>query len=192
VTGSAGQQAVVYRPAFGQRKAARPSRPRLTMLRPAAAADIAAIHALIADHAGEGRLLPRSVTDIAAHIDGFIVATQHNEVVGCVDLAALSSEVAEVRSLVVAPEARDHGVGSRLLRELTTRAALAQYDTLCAFTHSPAYFVQMGFAIVPHAWLPEKIDRDCRGCAEFRRCGQYAVAMPLDAAAVRLRGAVNG
>jgi hypothetical protein len=32
---------------------------------------------------------------------------------------------------------------------------------------------------VPHTWLPEKIEADCRACAQFRRCGQYAVMLPL-------------
>ena len=27
--------------------------------------------------------------------------------------------------------------------------------------------------------VPEKIETDCRGCAQFRRCGQYAVILPL-------------
>jgi hypothetical protein len=29
--------------------------------------------------------------------------------------------------------------------------------------------------------VPEKIERDCRSCAQFRRCGQYAVTLPLKA-----------
>ena len=50
---------------------------------------------------------------------------------------------------------------------------------LLAFTHAAGYFVHMGFSIVPHTWLPEKIEADCRSCALFRNCGQYAVMLPL-------------
>ena len=39
--------------------------------------------------------------------------------------------------------------------------------------------MKMGFTIVPHMWVPEKIERDCRSCAQFRKCGQYAVTLPL-------------
>ena len=60
------------------------------------------------------------------------------------------------------------------------RAAAAGFDKLCAFTHSPGYFVHLGFSIVPHAWLPEKIVTDCHACSQFRQCGQYAVVRPLD------------
>jgi amino-acid N-acetyltransferase len=141
--------------------------------------DVAAIHALIADHAAEGRLLPRAGSDIAAHLDRFVVATVNHRVVGCADLARLSPDLAEVRSLVVAGPARSTGVGRMLLRALIDRAARSDVQQLCAFTHSPAYFVRAGFSIVPHAWLPEKIAHDCRQCASFRRCGQSAMVLPL-------------
>ena len=108
-----------------------------------------------------------------------MVAIQQNRVVGCADLAPLSRTVAEVRTLVVTTDARSHGLGRRLVDELVSRATIAGFEKLCAFTHAPAYFVEMGFSIVPHVWLPEKIDVDCRNCAEFRRCGQYAVLLPL-------------
>jgi hypothetical protein len=32
---------------------------------------------------------------------------------------------------------------------------------------------------VPHTWVPEKIETDCRRCPQFRRCGQYAVTLSL-------------
>ena len=48
-----------------------------------------------------------------------------------------------------------------------------------AFTHEPSHFVRLGFTLVPHMWVPEKIERDCRSCAQFRKCGQYAVTLTL-------------
>jgi amino-acid N-acetyltransferase len=99
--------------------------------------------------------------------------------VGCADLAPLSASVAEVRSLVVDEQAQGAGLGRRLLRELAARAAATGFVQLCALTHAPAYFIKLGFSLVPHQWLPEKIDKDCRGCAQFRQCGQQAVVLPL-------------
>jgi hypothetical protein len=40
----------------------------------------------------------------------------------------------------------------------------------------------MGFSIVPHLWVPEKVFTDCVKCPMFRRCGQYAMVAPLDTA----------
>ena len=62
-----------------------------------------------------------------------------------------------------------------LVEELRQRARREGFDKLCAFTHAPGYFSQMGFSIVPHLWLPEKIFTDCVKCPLFRRCGQYAM-----------------
>jgi amino-acid N-acetyltransferase len=148
-------------------------------IRTATAEEADAIHSLIADHLAEGHLLARDRDEIALHAHRFVVAVDGGEVVACADLAPLSRTVAEVRSLVVSARARSQGVGRRLLDELIRRASITGFERLCAFTHSPAYFVQMGFSIVPHVWLPEKIETDCRTCTQFRQCGQYAVMLPL-------------
>ena len=65
-----------------------------------------------------------------------------------------------MRSLVVAGGARSCGTGRRLVRELEKRALVSGFESLTAFTHTPGYFVQLGFSIVPHTWLPEKIEAD--------------------------------
>jgi len=148
-------------------------------IRPATIADADAIHTLIADHLAEGHLLPRERGEVFVHVSRFVVACDGDRVVACADLAPLGRSVAEVRSLVVSEDARSIGAGRRLVDELVRRASAAGFDTLCAFTHAAAYFVHMGFSIVPHIWLPEKIETDCRTCVEFRRCGRYAVMLPL-------------
>ena len=149
------------------------------VIRAASDRDVDAIHQLIEAHVADGHLLPRRREEIAAHVSRFIVAVHARRVVACADLAPLSGTVAEVRSLVVSDAVRSRGVGRRLVDELARRAAASGFDTLCAFTHAAGYFVHMGFSIVPHTWLPEKIEADCRSCALFRTCGQYAVMLPL-------------
>lgn len=164
-------------------------------LRSATANDAGAIHALITEHLAEGHLLPRERGEIAVHAHRFIVACQVNRsvachvhgsvacedhrVVACAELAPLSRDVGEVRSLVVSQEARSLGLGRELIDELVARATVAGFEKLSAFTHAPSYFVQLGFSIVPHVWLPEKIVTDCHACPHFRRCGQYAVQREL-------------
>jgi N-acetylglutamate synthase-like GNAT family acetyltransferase len=149
-------------------------------LRTAVADDAGAIHELIDKYLSEGHLLPRALGEILVHVDRFVVAVHEDEVVAFAELAPLSRSVAEVRSMVVSRQARSLGVGRRIVDELIRRAAAAGFDKLCAFTHSPGYFVHLGFSIVPHAWLPEKIVTDCHACSQFRQCGQYAVVRPLD------------
>jgi N-acetylglutamate synthase-like GNAT family acetyltransferase len=156
-------------------------------IRTAEAHEANAIHDLIVEHLAEGHLLPRERGEILVHVHRFVVAVQgseqagqHGEVLACAELAPLSRSVAEVRSLVVSRDARSLGVGRRMIDEIQQRAVTAGFETLCAFTHSPGYFVHLGFSIVPHAWLPEKIVTDCHACRHFRHCGQYAVVRSLE------------
>jgi amino-acid N-acetyltransferase len=154
-----------------------------TTLRTADAPDAAKLHALISANLVEGHLLPRTLDELAVHVSRFVVAVRGRKVVGCAELAPLSPQVAEVRSLAVDGSARRHGVGTMLVEELRVRARREGFDKLCAFTHAPGYFIPMGFSIVPHLWIPEKIFTDCVKCPQFRRCGQYAMVLPLDSIA---------
>ena len=148
-------------------------------IRTAGESDVGAIYRLVSEHLTEGRLLPRSRDEIMSRIGRFLVAIDDGRVVGCADLAPLSRRVAEVRSLVVDDGVRSCGIGRQLVHELERRALVSGFEILTAFTHTPAYFVHLGFSIVPHTWVPEKIEADCRTCSQFRHCGQYAVMLPL-------------
>lgn len=150
-------------------------------LRQGAAADAAAIHALITANLDAGHLLPRTYDDVESHAARFVVAVKGNDVIGCGELAPLSGSVAEVRSLVVDERWRGQHAGVALVTALADRARDLGYVTLCAFTHQPSHFVRLGFSIVPHVWVPEKIAHDCTSCALFRQCGQYAVSLALRA-----------
>jgi amino-acid N-acetyltransferase len=153
--------------------------PKIT-LRTAEPANAKKIHALIAANQDEGRLLPRTLDDIAAHVDRFVVAVKGRSIVGCAELAPLSPQVAEVRSLAVDASARHLGIGHRLVEELRDRAKRAGFERFTAFTHTPAYFSRLGFSIVPHLWVTEKIHTDCVKCPLFRTCGKYAMLVNFD------------
>jgi len=152
-------------------------------LRTGVASDATAIHNLITANLSVGHLLPRTFDDIESHADRFVVAVADGKVIGCGELAPLSPEVAEVRSLVVDEACRGQRAGVSLVTALADRARELGYVTLCAFTHQPSHFVRLGFSIVPHVWVPEKIALDCVGCSQFRQCGQYAVTLALRAGA---------
>jgi amino-acid N-acetyltransferase len=148
-------------------------------LRSAGPADAPRLHALIAANRDEGRLLPRTLEDLGAHATRFVVAVNRGTIVGCAELAPLSPSVAEVRSLAVDSSARGSGLGQRIVDELGRRARRDGFTRLCAFAHAPAFFVRLGFSIVPHTWVPEKIAHDCGACDLFRGCGQFALTLDL-------------
>lgn len=148
-------------------------------LRRGVPADAQAIHALVVANLEAGHLLPRTLVELTSHASRFLVIEGDGQVVACAELAPLSSLVAEVRSLVVGSQHRHRGLGTSLLEALKVWARREGFETLCAFTHEPGVFVRLGFSMVPHQWIPEKISTDCVACPKFRSCGQYAMALPL-------------
>jgi amino-acid N-acetyltransferase len=157
------------------------SKARIT-LRTADASEAKKLHKLIQANLEEGHLLPRTLSELTVHANRFVVAVKGRSIVGCAELAPLSAHVAEVRSLAVDSKARGSGVGVLIVEELQRRAVRGGFEKLCAFTHAPGYFSRMGFSIVPHTWLLEKIFTDCVKCPQFRRCGQYGMVVPIEPA----------
>jgi amino-acid N-acetyltransferase len=149
-------------------------------LRTALGSEARRIHALILANLAEGHLLPRTLEEVMVHADRFLVAVKGRTIVGCGELAPLSHNIVEVRSLVIDPAHRQSGLGRQIVDELRARGRRQGFEKLCAFTHQPGYFVRMGFSIVPHIWVPEKIFTDCVKCPLFRACGQYAMIAELE------------
>ena len=147
------------------------------VIRSAAPQEAADLFRLITDNLQTGHLLPRPLGEVVRHTPRFLVAATESGVVGCAELAPLGTRVAEVRSLVVSGGFRGRGIGTRLLHSILDLARHQGYPEVCAFTHDPRPFVRLGFSIVPHPWIPEKIATDCRACVWFRRCQQYAVSI---------------
>ena len=96
--------------------------PRRLTLRTAVASEARRLHALIAANLEEGHLLPRTLGEIGAHADRFVIAVRGRRIVGCAELAPLSPQLAEVRSLAVESAERHRGIGTLLVSELRRRA----------------------------------------------------------------------
>lgn len=145
------------------------------VLRRGVESDASDLHALITANLASGHLLPRTMSELTVYAHRFTVASKGGHIIACGELMPLSRKVAEVRSLVVEDAARGAGLGRQIVADLRTRARREGFETLCAFTHNPAYFIRFGFSIVPHFWVPEKIATNCWSCDLFQRCGQYAM-----------------
>lgn len=149
--------------------------------RTARASDAAAVHRLIAHYAGEGILLPRTEDEIRKHIGRFLVLVEgrngSEKLLGCVALEPYGTELAEIRSLAVAPDARGRGigVGDRLLKAVLDTARRRKIARLFAVTHRADFFSRHGFTVGPRQTVPEKVERDCLTCPKQRRCKLVAV-----------------
>jgi amino-acid N-acetyltransferase len=168
-------------------------RSRRAKARHARPEDAPAIARLIAHYVAEGLLLPRSEADVVAGIGRFHVLVKDGGVVGCVALEPYAPALAEIRSLAVDPGARGAGLGSRLVRTALAEARRRRIARVFAVTHAPGFFVRHGFAPVPRATLPEKIERDCARCPRAPICRLAAVVAVLapERAALPVIGAAS-
>ena len=84
--------------------------------------DAEQIHDLIAAYSGDGTLLPRSLAEICENVRDFTVAESAQGIFqGCGALHLYGPHLAEVRSIVVRPEAKSKGTGGLLLQSLLDR-----------------------------------------------------------------------
>lgn len=124
--------------------ASQETRPDVTV-RLARNGDVAEIRALIEPHVASGTLMQRATEEIELLLPTFVVAEQDGSVVGCAALEVYSSRLAEVRSLVVAPQLRGTGLGRRLVEACLTMARERRVLEVMAITSNEDFFRAVGF-----------------------------------------------
>lgn len=152
-------------------------------VRPAVVADARSIMTLVNELAIQQVMLPRSPASVIENIRDFVIAEVGGEFAGCGALAITWSDIAEVRSLAVAPAMQKHGIGRVLVDALVDDARRLGIPRLFAFTYVPDFFAKMGFTICQHEDLPHKVFNDCMHCPKFLACDEIAMTRVLDAKA---------
>ncbi len=146
-------------------------------LRKARMADVQGIHALVMEGTAQGLLLPRSLNQIYTKLRDFWVL-DHGEgtpVIGCCALAIAWDNMAEVRSLLVAGNARRRGYGSLLVEACLGEARDFGINRVFSLTYQVAFFASLGFKEIPKENLPQKIWTDCIDCPKFPNCDEVAM-----------------
>lgn len=149
-------------------------------VRPAVVADARAIMTLVNELAIQQVMLPRSPASVIENIRDFVIAEVDGVFAGCGALAITWSDIAEVRSLAVAPAMQKHGLGRVLVDALVRDAERLGIPRLFAFTYVPGFFAKMGFTICQHEDLPHKVFNDCMHCPKFLACDEIAMTRALD------------
>lgn len=142
----------------------------------------------------DGTLLRRSYAEICENIRDFTVAetlpdTTDPEAqphfLGCGALHLYGPHLAEVRSIVLYPEARGQGAGGALLRALLAESADHGVTSTCLFTRLPEFFERYGFRVAERNAMPDKIYKDCQACPRLYACDEVAMVKgPLPQTAV--------
>lgn len=133
---------------------------------------------LVNSLSSDGTLLPRPFAEVCENIRDFtVVESAEGVFLGCGALHLYGPHLAEVRSIIVRPEAQDQGVGGLLLHALLKEAEEQAVGCVCLFTRIPNYFFHFGFRIVEDRMaLPDKIYKDCQKCPRLHRCDEVAMA----------------
>jgi amino-acid N-acetyltransferase len=148
--------------------------------------DAVNIFELVNSLSGDGTLLRRSYAEICENVRDFAVAeSESGGFLGCGALHLYGPHLAEVRSIVVKPEAKGQGAGGRLLQALIDEAEAQGVVSVCLFTRIPEFFFRFGFRIADRTTLPDKIYRDCQTCPRLYACDEVAMVRgPLPKMAV--------
>ncbi len=164
------------------------SRPRVggATVRQAKLQDAVHIFELVNSLSGDGTLLRRSYSEICENVRDFVIAESEAGVfLGCGALHLYGPHLAEVRSIVVKPEAKGQGAGGKLLRALLEEAEDQGVVSVCLFTRIADFFFHFGFRIADRTTLPDKIYKDCQTCPRLYACDEVAMVRgPLPKIAV--------
>lgn len=151
-------------------------------IRPMRVGDVDAAAALIGRYAAEDLMLARSRDFILEHVHDFFVARSEGRFEGCVALATLTGELAEIRSLAVRPDASGHGIGRALVAACVDEGRRLGLRRIFALTLVPEFFERCGFTLVSLGRLPEKSAAECPVCPKRGRCDEQAMLLHLDGA----------
>jgi len=145
------------------------------LIRRAKIQDGAAITELINYYARQGDMLSRSQAQIYNQLRDFSVADESNTVVGCGALHIIWDNLAEVRSLAIAPENVGQGLGRAIVEQLLLEAAELSLTQVFTLTYKPVFFEKLGFNRVDKKDLPHKVWKDCIHCPKFPDCDEVAL-----------------
>lgn len=124
--------------------------PALTAtVRPARASDVRHVRALVEPYAQRRILVEKEAVAYYESVQEFVVADAGTpgspQVVGCGALHVMWEDLAEIRTLAVAPDAHGSGIGHALVDELLDRARALGLSRVFCLTFEVDFFVRHGF-----------------------------------------------
>lgn len=150
-----------------------------TLVRAARAADVRAIRSLVAPLVERRILLAKEAVVYYEALQEFVVVERDGRLVGCGALHVFWEDLAEVRTLAVAPEVRGQGVGHDVLEALMARARTLGITRLFTLTFEVEFFGRHGFEIIDGTPVEPDV------FAELLRSHDDGVAEFLDLARVK-------
>jgi len=147
------------------------------IIRKARVQDVKPIHRMLLSGAGDGLLLPRSLSQLYSHVRDFYVVAPRDkgEIVACCALAITWEDIAEI----VTPARQRQGWGKRLVEACCSEAVTLGIYRVFTLTYQMEFFASLGFEEVTKDMLPQKVWADCVQCPKFPECDEIAMLMKM-------------
>ena len=142
--------------------------------------DVTQMQQLINSFADKGEMLPRPLSEIYENIRDYFVVRQGERVIACASLHVSWSDLAEIKSLAVAEDNQEQGVGAQLVEACLKEARGLGIPTVFCLTYKPAFFEKFGFYQLDKMELPRKVWTECYHCPKFPNCDEVALLCNLE------------
>ena len=147
-------------------------------IRKARMSEVGQIHRILSHFAGDGLLLPRSLSEIYDHLRDFFImedSLKNGEITGVCALGICWEDLAEIRSLAVMEECQGQDFGSLLVNRCLDEAESMGVKKVFTLTYVTGFFSKIGFKQIEKSALPHKIWADCFKCPKFPDCDEIAM-----------------
>ena len=142
--------------------------------------DVPQIHRLINNFADKGEMMARPLSEIYENIRDYFVVRQGEQVIACAALHVYWSDLAEVKSVAVAEDSQQQGIGTQLVEACLKEARGLCIPTVFCLTYRPAFFEKLGLSQIDKMELPRKIWTECYRCPKFPDCDEVALICNLE------------
>ena len=141
--------------------------------------DIEAIYELVNKYANDGVMLARSRNTLYETLRDMVVAEADGQIVGVGGLHIIWNELAEVRTMAVAPTAIRQGIGKKIVELLIEEGRKLGVKQVFTLTYKPGFFKTLDFAEITKEQLPHKVWKECIDCPKFPNCDETAMLKVL-------------
>lgn len=142
--------------------------------------DVPQIHRLINSFADKGEMLPRPLSEIYENIRDYFVVKHGEQVIACAALHVCWSDLAEIKSVAVAEDSQQQGIGAQLVDACLKETKELGIATVFCLTYRPAFFEKFGLSQVDKMELPRKVWTECYRCPKFPDCDEVALVCNLE------------
>lgn len=137
------------------------------------------LYALIKYYSDQRLMLPLSLDEIYHRAQGFRVILDNDWVIASAHLDIFTPELAEIKSLAVAQEYHNKGLGRIMVEDCEQEATKLGIKKLFVLTYQQKFFEKLGYIVVDLKTLPEKVYKECVKCHYYNNCNEIAMVKEL-------------